>query len=205
MAGAAVRPGDWMPATLMNPAASVGPMRKSSPLIVARVPANWAMMSRSLRDRYEPTCFGEHLGLAGGSGCVVVEVVDLFGGGADHDRAVVGGDDEGALAHWGGAGVDDVADEVAEAFVEQVFLTFSAPDLETVDPGHVGDGGGTEAGGVDDEPGTERAGRCGDRPYVAIAVEVADGAVGAEPDSVGYGRFDQPEHRLVGVDDRGVR
>ena len=48
MAGAAVRPGDWMPAALMKPRRLVGPMMKSSPSATARRPANWAMTSFSL-------------------------------------------------------------------------------------------------------------------------------------------------------------
>ena len=48
MAGAAVNPGDWIPAMLIKPFRLVGPMTKSSPSAAARSPANWAITSFSL-------------------------------------------------------------------------------------------------------------------------------------------------------------
>jgi hypothetical protein len=47
MAGAAVSPGDWIPAALRNPRRAVGPSTKSSVSATARTPANSAITSRS--------------------------------------------------------------------------------------------------------------------------------------------------------------
>ena len=156
---------------------------------------------------HEPLHRGEDLGGAPSArGGQVVAVLDVLGGGADHDRAVVGGDDQDALRGRGRAGEDEALHEPVEALVEQVLLALAARWIGTsrARPWRRC-GPRTRPAALTTNAGRTRRSRRASARSPSTAAIRPTGASSMRSTPLSAASLDQREAGLVGIDHAGGR
>ena len=203
IAGEAVSPGDWMPATWMKPGAVAdGAIRKSSPGSTGRRPAKLVMMSRRAMDGTMRPASSRMRSRF--SGVVATSSLSSTSSavGPDHRGALDRGDDEHALRRARRHGEHHVRRAARGPALEDVLLALARREAEVPGAARARDLVGAEARGVHHPPGLEGVtGPGGEHPVVAPPLAPGHVPARAQVDPVGRGPLHQGEDVAVRLDD----
>ncbi len=93
--------------------------------------------------------------------------------------------------------------DAGEALVEEIFLTFSAPDGRLRQADHPGNLLGVDPGGVDDVSGPDALAARLEAECIAESFDRRNRRIHAQIQTVGDRAFDERKARFIGVDDPG--